>query len=68
MRQVTVNIPEEKYEFFIDLIDQLGFHKDEEIEIPEEHKRIVLERIRLSKQEPTRLLDWEEVKDDFKFD
>ena len=52
----------------MELIEQLGLDVSGEPEIPEEHKAIVRERINKSKNNPDRLLDWEQVKDSFKFD
>lgn len=34
----------------------------DELEISEEHKNIVRERIKASQSDPSRLLDWDEVK------
>lgn len=68
MQEVTLKIPEKKYGFFMELIKQLGFEVQDKIAIPKEHKKIVLDRMKKSKQNPDRLLDWENVKDDFKFD
>ena len=39
-----------------------------EILIPEEHKRIVRKRIENSNKNPERLLDWEEIKNNFILD
>lgn len=36
------------------------------ITIPEEHKNIVRQRIKASEADPSRLLNWDEVKDQFK--
>ncbi len=45
MKQVTLNIPDNKYKFFIELINNLGFNELDNVHIPEEHKVIVRERI-----------------------
>ncbi|CAM3409826.1 addiction module protein [Flavobacterium chungbukense] len=37
--------------------------KDDNIEIPEEHQKIVLNRIEKSKNSPERMLDWDDVSD-----
>ncbi|RZJ54441.1 MAG: hypothetical protein EOO44_05055 [Flavobacterium sp.] len=37
--------------------------KDDTIEIPEEHQKIVLSRIEKSKNSPDRMLDWDQVSD-----
>tara|TARA_R110002124_G_scaffold221839_1_gene387294 strand:- start:14558 stop:14773 length:216 start_codon:yes stop_codon:yes gene_type:complete len=69
MKKITLTVPDQKVDFVMQLIKQLGLETSTEFEeIPEEHKAIVRERIRLSEQNPDRLLDWEEVKDSFKFD
>ncbi len=69
MKEITLKVPDQKVDFVLQLIEQLGFEATTELqEIPEEHKAIVRERIRLSKENPERLLNWEGVKDSFKFD
>ena len=68
MKQVTLNIPDNKYQFFIELVSNLGFVKTEELDIPEEHKAIVRERNLKSKENPDRLLDWDQVQDEFRFE
>jgi len=68
MKQVTLNIPDNKYQFFLELVRNLGFDKQEDIHIPEEHKDIVRERTLKSKENPDRLLDWDDVQDNFQFD
>ena len=68
MKEVTLKIPDKKLSFFMELIEHLGFEITKEIEIPEEHKTIVRERIKKSRQNPGRLVDWEKVQDNFKFD
>jgi hypothetical protein len=40
--------------------------EDTNISIPEEHKNIVRQRIKASEEDPSRLLNWEEVKNQFK--
>lgn len=52
----------------MELIKQLGLEVADSYEIPEEHKEIVRERIRKSNENPDRLLDWDDVKDNFKQD
>jgi len=68
MKEITLKIPDKKYNFFIELIRQLGFEISIEKDIPEEHKNIVRKRIKKSDQDPDQLLDWEEVQDNFRFD
>lgn len=68
MKQVTLSVPDEKYSFFIELMNSIDFVSIEDFPpIPEEHKAIVMERIKKSTENPDLLLDWDEVKDNFKF-
>ncbi|OOG75375.1 hypothetical protein [Algoriphagus sp. A40] len=48
MKAITVQIPEEKLEFFIELMGDLGFEYDLNSEIPVEHQQMVLERMKYS--------------------
>jgi len=68
MKEITLKVPDHKIDFVLELFEQLGIEVFDEIEIPEEHKEIVRERIRKSKANPERLLNWDEVKDNFKLD
>ncbi len=65
MKKVTISVPEEKYNFFLELLESLDFatlNSSEESEISEEHKTIVRDRIKTA----TVFKDWDEVKDAFK--
>ena len=66
MKQVTLNIPDSKYQFFIELINHLGFDKPAELPIPEWQKNIVRDRIKNSK--PEEYLSWDEAEKKIKFD
>jgi hypothetical protein len=65
MREVTLKIPEEKFEFYMELFEQLGLETGFEYKIPEEHKEIVRERIKNSR--PEDLIPWEEARKKLKF-
>jgi hypothetical protein len=65
MKQVTLNIPDSKFQFFMELIKNLGF-KESVIDIPEEHKEAVRKRMEASSIDPERLLNWEEVQNEFR--
>jgi hypothetical protein len=56
MKQVTISLPNEQLDFFIQLVHKLGFEVEQEINIPEEHKLLVRERIRNSN--PEDLISW----------
>lgn len=68
MKEITLKIPDNKVEFFMELIKQLGLEFSEEKDILEEHKHIVRERIKMSVGSPSRLIEWDAIKDDFKFE
>jgi len=68
MKEITLKIPDDKFDFFIKLAKELGIKISEEVEIPEEHKTIVRERMVKSDQNPERLLDWEQMQDRFELD
>ena len=68
MKEITLKVPDKKFDFFMELVKHLGFEAAGDMEIPEEHKAIVRERIKQSDQNPERLLEWDEVKDNFRFD
>lgn len=69
MKEITLHIPDTKFQFFMELVKQLGIDADIKGEhIPEKHKNEVRRRIEESNKHPERLLDWDDVKNDFKFD
>nr|WP_299205003.1 hypothetical protein [uncultured Brumimicrobium sp.] len=52
MKEVTLKIPEDKFDFFMEVFNQLGLETSEEdFVIPEWQKDVVLERIKISKDE-----------------
>lgn len=65
MKEVTLKIPDKKLGFFMELVRQLGLEVTEEVEIPEEHKKIVRERIKTAK--PEEMVPWEEARKQFTF-
>ncbi len=68
MKEVTIKIPENKFNFFIELVHQLGYEVTHHYEIPEEHMSIVMERMKEDEENPGRLESWDKVKNKFKFD
>lgn len=66
MKQIAVTIPDNKESLFIELLKSISFVKGietiEDFEIPEEQKQIVRQRIEASETDPSRLLNWDEVK------
>lgn len=61
MKQVTINIPENMYGFFMELIQKLGLEKveNEIVDIPEWQKREVIRR--MESTSPEEYLTWEEI-------
>ncbi len=67
MKQLTIHIPEKKYQFVIELLRSLSFIKidapaAEKFVISEEQKALVNEELRKLDQDPNYGLDWDEVK------
>lgn len=64
MNEITLQIPDSKLNFFLELVKNLGLNiKTKEHVIPEEHQKIVHDRIQNTKD--TDLLMWDQVKNDF---
>ena len=67
MREITLKIPEKNFPFFMELVKKLGFiETEQDITVPEHHKKIINKRLKSLKRET--LLEWDKVKDDFKLD
>lgn len=66
MKQYTITIPDNMESSFIDMMKNISYVKNIEdstiIDIPEEHKNIVRERVKASEKDPSILLDWDKVK------
>lgn len=70
MIPITVAVPDEKADFFKQLIEILHFKEVDfahsETEIPLQHQKLVLERISTSK--PEDFINWQEAKNKLKLD
>ncbi len=62
MKEVIIKIPDTRLQFFLELMQQLGFEVSQKYDIPEEHMAIVMDRIAKSEADPERLENWDEVK------
>ena len=66
MKQITISIPDNKEQLFIDLMKSLSFVKKIEpveiIDIPEWHKAILDQRMENYKNNPESYREWEDVK------
>ena len=64
MKHINLAIPDHKLQFFAELMNNLGFIKQDSnnvgFDIPEEHKKLILKRITNSSSE--KLTDWEDFK------
>jgi len=68
MKQLTINVTDSKYSFFVELIGNMDFLQIlDDKEIPQEHKDIINERLEKIKENPDRLLNWNKVKHQIKF-
>ncbi len=65
MKEITIKIPDDKLQFFMQLMKELDFEVFYNYDIPEEHMNIVRERIAKSDLDPDRLQDWDKIKDQF---
>jgi molybdopterin-biosynthesis enzyme MoeA-like protein len=65
MKEVTLKIPDQKFDFFVSLMKELGFEISEKMEIPDEHKHIVRERIK--SENPDEMISWENARKQFEF-
>lgn len=65
MKHINLAIPDHKLQFFTELMNNLGFIKQQDYNsaaftISEEHKQLILKRIENSS--PEKMTDWEEFK------
>jgi hypothetical protein len=62
--KITLDIPDDNIEFFLELIKKLNLSVVDNqlgLNIPEWHKKIIDERLLWAKQNPDKLLNWEDV-------
>ncbi len=71
MKEIIINIPDTKFGFIMELMQQLdiqvGKMQEDDMLIPEFHKEIVMERIKKNTDDPIRMLEWDKVRNSFKF-
>ena len=68
MQQITLNIPDDQFRFFMELISKLPFVKMENEEAPDWHQEIVIKRLNEHKNDPSSSLNWEIAKRDIEFE
>jgi hypothetical protein len=64
MKQIVLSVPEEKYDFFVELLNSIDFVSIDGFSIPEAHKNLVRQRKQTSTSDS--LKNWDEVKQQFK--
>lgn len=67
MKEIVLRIPEERYNFVMELITELGLEVSNDLEIPEWHKKIVEERIEEYGLSPSSALPWKEARKKLRF-
>jgi hypothetical protein len=61
MKQIVVSVPEEKYDFVMELMKSMDFITvSDSIDIPEEHKSLVSQRKQTANFD--KMHDWDELK------
>lgn len=64
MAQITLEIADNKLDFFKELIESLDFVKiSKEYVVPQEHQDIVMERLEEMDNNPEQKLNWDDIKD-----
>lgn len=66
MREVTIKLPEERYEFVMELLANLGLEVASDMEIPEWQKNMVRERIAEYEANPDIAIPWNEARKQIK--
>ncbi|MFT5778934.1 MAG: hypothetical protein ACI837_001891 [Crocinitomicaceae bacterium] len=63
MKQVTVNIPDGKFEFFMELFRSLGITADHDMisEIPQWQKDLTLKRLAELEKDPSKAIDFDSM-------
>lgn len=64
MKEVILRIPEDRYDFVMELIHNLGLEVEGETEIPEWHKSVLNERVEHYRANPSTGRDANEALDD----
>jgi len=65
MKQITLNIPDKEYDFFVQLMKKFSFIKIKEtdFEIPEEHKKLMIERKKNA--DKSKNVKWNDIKNQY---
>lgn len=65
MKQFTIQVHENKADLFVELMESISFvrlvKEENVLDIPEEHKSVVRERIHQYEDKTDKYLDWSEI-------
>ncbi len=71
MKCFNITIPDNKERMFLEWMKSISFVKKievvDDVDVPEEHKIIVKQRIQYLEEHPESLLNWEEVEQKISF-
>jgi hypothetical protein len=68
MQQVTLNVADDQFRFFMELIGKLPFVQVENVVVPEWHVKLVNNRLDEHKSDPDSAIDWELAKRELESD
>ena len=66
--QITVKMPDERYDFFMELISYLPIEVVEHDDIPQAHKELLDQRLKDYENKPDQVLDFDEAMNDIEKD
>ena len=67
MKQVLVNVPDGKIDFFYELLENLGFEEEEQYDISNEDKELVMSRLDSYRQDPSKVLSFQQLEEKIHF-
>jgi hypothetical protein len=71
MQQLTINIPDNKIDFFMELVQNLGFNVDKKVQgsvLTEEQIKMVNDERKKIKENPEHFIDWVDARKTLKLD
>jgi len=68
IKEVILRIPEDRYDFVMELMANLGLEVESEMVIPEWQKDMVRERMEEYRKNPDSAIPWDDIKDKFDLD
>ena len=64
MKQLTINIPEDKIDFFMELFENLGISTSEDLEVPKWQVNETQRRMDLLDKDKIKSRSWDDAKND----